>query len=132
MPSILGKLNKWSGVVNVGDTMMSVEEDLRSILVKWKKDDSIPLHSSTKLGDLNIDSLDLVEVMFEIEEKFDVSLTQSHQEAREASFVDLSSWIEQQLVLQQAGAVTPKPAITLVKPAPLGMEDKLETLPQPQ
>ncbi len=112
--------------------MMSVEEDLRSILVKWKKDDSIPLHSSTKLGDLNIDSLDLVEVMFEIEEKFDVSLMQSHQEAREASFVDLSSWIEQQLVLQQAGTVTPKPAITLVKPAALGMEDKLETLPQPQ
>ncbi len=127
MPSILGKLNKWSGVVNVGDAMMSVEEDLRSILVKWKKDDSIPLHSSTKLGDLNIDSLDLVEVMFEIEEKFDVSLMQSHQEAREASFVDLSSWIEQQLVLQQAGTVTPKPAITLVKPAALGMEDKLES-----
>jgi len=63
-----------------------------------------PLMASTKLGDLSIDSLDLVEVMFEIEEKFDVSLMQSHQEAREASFADLSGWIDQQLVLQRNGA----------------------------
>jgi len=83
---------------------MSVEQDLRSILGKWKKDDAAPLIASTKLGDLNIDSLDLVEVMFEIEEKFDVSLMQSHQEAREASFADLSGWIDQQLVLQRNGA----------------------------
>jgi acyl carrier protein len=83
---------------------MSVEQDLRSILGKWKKDDTAPLIASTKLGDLNIDSLDLVEVMFEIEEKFDVSLMQSHQEAREASFADLSGWIDQQLVLQRNGA----------------------------
>lgn len=89
---------------------MSVEQDLRSILGKWKKDDTPPLMASTKLGDLNIDSLDLVEVMFEIEEKFDVSLMQSHQEARDASFADLSGWIDQQLLLQRNGA---KPAITL-------------------
>jgi acyl carrier protein len=81
---------------------MSVEQELRSILGKWKKGDTPPLMASTKLGELNIDSLDLVEVMFEIEEKFDVSLMQSHQEAREASFADLSGWIAQQL--QQNGA----------------------------
>jgi acyl carrier protein len=84
---------------------MSVEQDLRVILGKWKKDDSIPLVASTKLGDLNIDSLDLVEVMFEIEEKFDVSLMQSHQEAREASFADLSGWIDEQRA-RQRNAVT--------------------------
>lgn len=96
--------------INEGDAIMSVEQDLRSILGKWKKDDTPPLMASTKLGDLNIDSLDLVEVMFEIEEKFDVSLMQSHQEARDASFADLSGWIDQQLLLQRNGA---KPAITL-------------------
>ena len=94
---------------------MSVEQDLRSILGKWKKDDTPPLMASTKLGELNIDSLDLVEVMFEIEEKFDVSLMQSHQEAREASFADLSGWIDQQLALQRNGA---KPAIALLKEIP--------------
>jgi acyl carrier protein len=92
---------------------MSVEQDLRSILGKWKKDESLPLLASTKLSELNIDSLDLVEVMFEIEEKFDVSLMQSHQEAREASFADLTRWIDQQLVLQRNGATAGKPAIAL-------------------
>jgi len=87
---------------------MSVEQDLRSILGKWKKDDTPPLMASTKLSDLNIDSLDLVEVMFEIEEKFDVSLMQSHQEARDASFADLSGWIDQQLQRNAA-----KPSIAL-------------------
>src|SRR5438045_8047083 len=90
---------------------MSVEQDLRSILGKWKKDDTIPLMANTKLGELNIDSLDLVEVMFEIEEKFDVSLMQSHQEAREASFADLSGWIDQQLLRQRNGATAVKPVI---------------------
>jgi acyl carrier protein len=110
---------------------MSVEEDLQLILGKWKKDETVSLLPSTKLGDLNIDSLDLVEVMFEIEEKFDVSLMQSHQEAREASFADLSSWIEQQLVLQKNGAAG-KPAMPMIKPAALAREDKLESVPQPQ
>lgn len=81
---------------------MSVEQELGIILEKWKKNDETPLVASTKLGDLNIDSLDLVEVMFEIEEKFDVSLMQSHQDAREASFADLTGWVEQQLALQQS------------------------------
>jgi|SRR6185437_8166212 acyl carrier protein len=109
---------------------MAVEQELRVILEKWKKDDAPPLAASTKLGDLNIDSLDLVEVMFEIEEKFDVSLTQSHQEARDASFADLSGWIDQQLALQRKGA-TPKPAGKTVKSAPHVLDDELEKAPQP-
>src|SRR6476469_3762704 len=96
---------------------MSVEQELQVILEKWKKDDAPPLSADTKLGDLNIDSLDLVEVMFEIEEKFDVSLTQSHQEAREASFADLSGWIDQQLALQQK-AETAKPVSKTTKSTP--------------
>jgi acyl carrier protein len=104
---------KWDGATSEGNNVMSIEHDLQSILVKWKKDDALPLIASTKLSDLNIDSLDLVEVMFEIEEKFDVSLMQSHQEAREASFADLTSWVDQQLVLQRNRTTAGKPAITL-------------------
>jgi len=81
---------------------MSVDQELEIILGKWKKNDAVPLVPSTKLGELNIDSLDLVEVMFEIEEKFDVSLMQSHQDARQASFADLVGWIEEQLALQRS------------------------------
>jgi len=76
---------------------MSVEDELRLILTKWKKNESLVLGPAVKLEDLEIDSLDLVEVMFEIEEKFDVSLMQSHQEARTATVADVAKWIEAQL-----------------------------------
>jgi acyl carrier protein len=79
---------------------MSVELQLRDILGKWKKNKALSLEPSTKLEDLEIDSLDLVEVMFEIEEQFDVSLLQSNQEAKTASLADVCGWIEQQLALR--------------------------------
>jgi acyl carrier protein len=88
---------------------MSVDQDLRSILSKWKKNESLVLGPSMKLEDLDIDSLDLVEVMFEIEEKFDVSLSQSHQEARTATFADVTGWIERQLA-SKGNAAPDRPA----------------------
>jgi acyl carrier protein len=111
---------------------MSVEQDLVIILGKWKKNDTTPLVPSTKLGDLNIDSLDLVEVMFEIEEKFDISLMQSHQDAREASFADLAGWIEQQLALQRSGAAPVRPAIQPAKTPSRIKGDELENAPLSQ
>jgi acyl carrier protein len=79
---------------------MSVEDELRLILTKWKKNESLVLDPAVKLEDLEIDSLDLVEVMFEIEEKFDVSLPQNNQEARTATLADVARWIETQLALR--------------------------------
>ncbi len=95
---------------------MSVENDLREILQRWKKNEALTLSPATKLEDLNIDSLDLVEVMFEIEEKFDVSLVQSHQEARVASLADVAGWIEQQLALKRGGAAR-EPALEAAIPS---------------
>jgi acyl carrier protein len=112
-------------------TTMSVDQELEIILEKWKKNDVVPLVPSTKLGELNIDSLDLVEVMFEIEEKFDVSLMQSHQDARQASFADLVGWIEQQLALQRSSAAV-KAAMQPVKSTSRIADDELEKIPLPQ
>ena len=78
---------------------MSVVDELCLILAKWKKNGSLVLGPAVKLEDLEIDSLDLVEVMFEIEEKFDISLAQSHHEARTATVADVAKWIEAQLAL---------------------------------
>src|SRR5258708_28833702 len=89
---------------------MPIEDELRAILGKWNKNNEIPLVPTMKLEDLNIDSLDLVEVMFEIEEKFDVSLTQGNQEARSATLSDLCGWIEHQISLKEKLATTAKPA----------------------
>ena len=97
---------------------MSVENDLQEILQRWKKNEALTLASDTRLEDLNIDSLDLVEVMFEIEEKFDVSLAQSHQEARTASLAEVAGWIEQQLAAKRDGAARER-APTLEDAVPL-------------
>jgi acyl carrier protein len=109
---------------------LSVQVELHHIFSKWKKNESLVLDNSTKLEDLNIDSLDLVEVMFEIEEKFDVSLAQSHQEARTATLADVTGWIEQQLALKKTaaepGAVRQKAA-----PPPSGRSQELEDVSQP-
>jgi acyl carrier protein len=131
-PSILKKLNESNKVATEGITPMSVEQELGVILGKWTKNDTASLAPSTKLGELNIDSLDLVEVMFEIEEKFDISLMQSHQDAREASLADLAGWIEQQLALRQSGAAALKPTIQPAKASSRIKEDELESAPLPQ
>ena len=106
---------------------MSVDQELEIILGKWKKNDAVALVPTTKLGELNIDSLDLVEVMFEIEEKFDISLMQSHQDARQASFADLVGWIQQQLALQRS-SVAAKPAMHPVNSASRTTDDELEKI----
>jgi acyl carrier protein len=90
---------------------LSVEQDLRGILERWKKNEGLILEASTTLEDLNIDSLDLVEVMFEIEEKFDVSLAQSHQEARGATLAEVAGWIEQQLARRSEAPSAPTAAL---------------------
>ena len=84
---------------------MSIEHELGLIVAKWKKNESLVLDPATKLEDLEIDSLDLVEVMFEIEEKFDVSLPQNNQEARTATLADVAKWIEAEL----ASKARPRP-----------------------
>jgi len=86
---------------------LSTTQELTEILTRWKKNETLTLLPSTTLEELNIDSLDLVEVMFEIEEKFDVNLAQSHQEARTASLADVVGWIDHELAGKKA---TPQPA----------------------
>jgi acyl carrier protein len=82
---------------------MNVEQELRAILDKWKKD-APPIQPATRLDELEIDSVDLVEVMFEIEERFDIALPQDNDEARSASFEELCLLIERQMGARVAGA----------------------------
>lgn len=80
---------------------MNVEQELRAILDKWKKD-APAIQAATKLADLEIDSVDFVEVMFEIEERFDIQMNQDNDQAQSASFRDLCDWVEQQLAAKAA------------------------------
>ena len=71
---------------------MNVEQELLAILEKRNKSGT-PLRLEMRIAELDVDSLDFVEIMFEIEETFDVHLRQSNEDARGATLADLSRWI---------------------------------------
>jgi len=66
------------------EQIMDVTGDVKSIIAKVLKIDVGQLKAETKLSDLNADSLDRIEIVFGIEEKFDISIAV---ELKESSFV---------------------------------------------
>ena len=52
--------------------MSSVESDIYDIIAEKSAVDRSKLHSAAKLEELEIESLDVVEIIFAIEEKFDI------------------------------------------------------------
>jgi len=56
---------------------MSSEQDVFEIVAKQAKTDAAALTRATKLTDLNLQSIDVVELVFAIEEKFDIEVPYS-------------------------------------------------------
>jgi acyl carrier protein len=82
---------------------MDIEDELRAIVQKKANGAAIALE--TKLADLGLDSLDVVEIVFEIEDKFRIQLPQGEQDMSAARFQDLCS-----LVTQELGGSAPAPS----------------------
>ena len=72
---------------------MDVDRELRALLDKRLKN-APSIHSGSRLADLNLDSLDFVEMLFEIEDKYDVHILQSNEQAANATFGQLCEWVE--------------------------------------
>jgi acyl carrier protein len=53
---------------------MNVADDVKSIIAEVLKVEPGSLSPDTRLSELAVDSLDLVEVVFKIEEKFDIAI----------------------------------------------------------
>jgi acyl carrier protein len=83
---------------------MNVEDELRVILRKKLAKDA-PLDRNTKLADAGLDSLDIVEIAFDVEDKFRIQLPQVAAQTGEITFLDLYRLVEERL-----GAQTPEPA----------------------
>jgi acyl carrier protein len=73
---------------------VDIEEELRAII--RKKATKATLASDTKLVDLGLDSLDLVEIVFEIEDKFRIHLPQDDKMS-EAQFSDLVALVQREI-----------------------------------
>ena len=74
---------------------MDIEEELRAIIRKKATDAS--LAPETKLSELGLDSLDLVEIVFEIEDKFRIQLPQNNADMGTAQFNDLVQLVRKEL-----------------------------------
>jgi acyl carrier protein len=87
---------------------MSVEADLRSIIMK-KAPEGTDFSLGSKLVDIGLDSLDVIEIVFEIEDKYGIQLPQNDEEAASATFRDLCELVEK-VVAEKAGDGAPQTA----------------------
>ena len=84
---------------------MDIEQELRAI-VKKKLTSGTEIDSSTKLADAGLDSLDVVEIAFDVEDKFRIQLPPLASQVTEVTFKDLQRLVEEQLAAKTAGAPT--------------------------
>ena len=82
---------------------MDIEQELRAI-VRTKLNPDTEIDSSTKLADAGLDSLDVVEIAFDVEDKFRIQLPPLASQITEVTFQDLKRLIEEQLAAKAAGA----------------------------
>jgi acyl carrier protein len=88
---------------------MNVEDELRVILRKKLAKDA-PLDRNTKLADAGLDSLDIVEIAFDVEDKFRIQLPQVAAQTGEITFLDLYRLIEERLAAQMIETAAVKTA----------------------
>lgn len=83
---------------------MDVENELRAIIKKKAANAEIAM--DTKLADLGLDSLDVVEIVFDIEDKFRIQLPQSADNMSTAQFQDLCRVVQEQIAARPEGAAS--------------------------
>ena len=80
---------------------MDIEQELRAI-VKTKLPPGTNIDMNMKLADAGLDSLDVVELAFDIEDKFHIQLPPMAGQITDVSFVDLFRLIEEKLAVKAA------------------------------
>ena len=81
---------------------MDVEAELRAMIRK-KAPEGTEFELDSKLADIGLDSLDVVEIVFEIEDKFSIQLPQSDEETGSATFKDLCDLVGQNIAKKAGG-----------------------------
>ena len=79
-----------------------IEDTAREIISKHVKMDASELTRETTLESLNIESLDLVEIIFEIEDKFDVNIDEDEKSAKMTTLGELLDWLTANIELQKS------------------------------
>ena len=81
---------------------MSIESDLRAIIMK-KAPEGTEFGLDSQLMDIGLDSLDVVEIVFEIEDKYRIQLPKNDEETGSATFGDLCQLVEEHVAKKASG-----------------------------
>lgn len=79
----------------------NVENSLREIIAAHIKAEPDALARDATLESLNIESLDLIEIIFEIEERFDVNLEADEKTAGLSNLGDFIDWLQKNIEAEQ-------------------------------
>lgn len=82
----------------------SIESQIHSIVAKHSETDPAGLSAETKLRDLGVDSLEAIEILFDIEEHFGITFPQRDPNLDDGSLGKLGEAVRQALAAKAAAA----------------------------
>jgi acyl carrier protein len=82
---------------------MDTEQELRAIVIK-KLTPGANIDMNTKLADAGLDSLDVVEIAFDVEDRFRIQLPPLAGQITDVTFLDLYRLVEEKLAAKAAEA----------------------------
>lgn len=78
-----------------------VESQIRKIISKYVKIDSHDLNRDTDLQTLNIESLDLIEIIFEVEDEFGIDIEQDEKASELSTLGEVIDWLTRSIETQK-------------------------------
>jgi acyl carrier protein len=81
---------------------MDLEQELRAVL-RTKLPPGAEIDMDTKLADAGLDSLDVVEIAFDVEDKFRIQLPPMAGQITDVTFSDLYRLVEEKIAAKAAG-----------------------------
>ena len=93
--------------------LADIDKTLRSIVQKRAKRE---IDFETTLADAGLDSLDIIEIGFDIEDQFKVNLPQSQQEIANFTYGDLCRLVEEHIAAVEAIAEIQAPSAPANRP----------------
>ena len=79
-----------------------VETKVREIVAKYAKIDPKDINRDTDLETLNIESLDLIEIIFEVEDAFEIDIEQDEKAANLTTLGEVLDWLTANIEAQKA------------------------------
>jgi acyl carrier protein len=74
-------------------TETDVESTVREIVARHVNINPADIIRDTRLESLNIESLDLIEIIFEIEDRFDINIDQDERSAKLTTVGEMLDWL---------------------------------------